>query len=176
MKLLDGVGAESRNKMAGFDPNQPRNEDGEWSKAEASARKAAKVLGKPKRFDYENYDPFSRTTAYESYDYAQDLSKDEIIFADKQRKAYEFYFRGEQIGEVSNYRGSIDTKTAGRRYVDSRRDAERWSATIFGGFHRRSKRYSRELETGSVSEDGFRSRKEAMDWIAKNHLATLKGN
>lgn len=160
--------------MAGYDPNQPRDEEGQWTEAENAARKAAKVLGKPKRFDYEGWDPFARVTNYETYTYAQDLSKDGIIFGDKPQKAYEFYFRDEPIGEVSNYTGDLDTKTAGKRYVDSRGSVERWSATIFGGFHIRRNRFSDEIKTGSVSENGFISRKEAMDWIAKNHLATLK--
>ena len=41
--------------MAGFDPNQPRNEDGEWSKAEASARKAAGIDKEYSIEDFEEY-------------------------------------------------------------------------------------------------------------------------
>ena len=44
--------------MAGFDPNQPRNEDGEWSKAEASARKTA---GIDKEYSIED---FEKAAAY----------------------------------------------------------------------------------------------------------------
>ena len=45
--------------MAGFDPNQPRNENGEWAEAETAARKAAglssdgNIFSKPLFADFE---------------------------------------------------------------------------------------------------------------------------
>lgn len=99
---------------------------------------------------------------------------------DEPHEQYEILHDGQPIGKVSSYTGHKDTKSAGNKYVTSRKDVVRWSATVNDGAHRMVDVYKKDpttgkmaIQKGPVTQGEFKSKKEAMEFVEKNHRATF---
>ncbi len=73
------------------------------------------------------------------------------------------------IGSIHSYSAYSDKKAKGSRIVMSRKNVRRWAGTLKKGQHQIRMYRNDPIYPGDKTEMRFGSKKDALEWIARNH-------